>query len=62
MSERNPLVDAAVEVVMRAVGATFDKLWSRDDAQETVEAFLDRRVSFLIGRDGLTILEHQPPA
>lgn len=49
----NPLVFEAACSVSQAILGTLGEVWWRDDAAEILEAFLDDRLIFVIGRDGI---------
>ena len=55
-SEPSGVLQAAVEAVTVAMAQAFDEVWSRPNAPQTMAAFLDGTVRFVISRDGLVVL------
>lgn len=55
--QRNELMLAAADSIMRAVSGAFDQVFARPDAAAVVEGFLAGRVTFHIRRDGLEVLD-----
>ena len=55
MTERNELLEHAVDSIMRGMSEAFDRVWSRPDASALVAGFLDDRIVFQIDRGGVTI-------
>lgn len=52
----NELLTTAEEAVTRALADAWHEVWQRDDAAQLMEGFLGGQISFLIDRDGITIL------
>lgn len=55
-SEINPLLRHAAERLAIGWSEAFEELFSRPDAAETIEAYLDDRLHFLLTRNGLLVL------
>jgi hypothetical protein len=55
----NPLLLTAVESVTAAMAGAFDEVWARPNAAATMEGFLAGRIRFVIGRDGLLVVEQE---
>jgi hypothetical protein len=55
----NPLLRPIVEAVTIAMAGAFDVIWTRPDAAELAEAFLDGRLVFQVHRSGILILEQE---
>ena len=56
----NPLLRTAVESVTRAMAEAFDELWTKPDAPRVMEGFLADRISFVIRRGGVLVVERVP--
>ncbi len=61
MSDPNELLITTIEAVTRAMAGAFDQIWSKPGAAETMVAFLDGKVRFLVEHDGVSILTEPPP-
>lgn len=60
LADFNPLLRPVVEAVTIEMAGAFDDIWTRPDAAELAEGFLDGRVVFLVEHDGVTILQRAP--
>ncbi|TGB13296.1 hypothetical protein [Streptomyces sp. MZ04] len=56
MDEINPLIRDAVERITIGMAEAFDIIWSRPDAAQIIENFLDGSGAFLVERDGITVM------
>jgi hypothetical protein len=54
------LMCAAVEAVTVAMAGAFDEIWTRPNAAQTMAAFLDGTVRFVVGHDGVQVLAAGP--
>lgn len=59
MTAVNPLLLTAVESVTVAMAGAFDELWAKPNAAATMEGFLAGRLSFVISRDGILVIERE---
>jgi hypothetical protein len=56
MSKPDDVLAAAVESVTVAMAGAFDEIWSKPNAAQTMAAFLDGKVRFVVERDGVSVL------
>ena len=52
----NPLLHDAVEAITRGMSEAFEQVWSRPDAAQLAEGFLDGHITFAVDRQGISIL------
>jgi hypothetical protein len=56
LSHINPLLRTLVEAITIEMAGAFEELWTRPDAAEQLDAFMDRRVGYLVTRAGVHVV------
>ena len=58
----NPLLHDAVTAITQGMAEAFEQVWSRPDADQLIEGFLEGNITFYLDRQGVTILAPNPPS